>query len=931
VKTNNYLLTACLKGLLLTGLLLSSVAQAVVDVKCYDDTDGNCISEIADGGLWNSFGFGQCFYILPTALPREREEPVGPTVVETEGNPDVCIGGLDPLNLTTNDDIDVRIFKGGEGSDPPVPESNAFSWTYGTTYPFNPVASQFIPDSCAIGDLDSPNRRNGTFDNGDKFDPDDPRFVIEPMSAEFTLDTDVTGNATLSYYFMNGSEECRSLDWELKVNGGVVLDGSISNFRAGKYLVFKLTGLEGGETIRLDVVNPFQPGGGTPDGCPVDLISGVNSVISGVFLSGTSVCTPPELAALGDRVWEDRNGNGVQDCEDGGANDPNFPADGIIGNAGDAGPECDAGIPEVPVKLLDGDCQTPLDQMVMTDPDGFYLFPDLVPGDYCVEFGKPPVDFCDTDDFDLGEPQFTTQNAGNDDAVDSDADTATGVTDPVSLAGGETDLTVDAGIICPAKIGDRVWSDDNENGIQDDNEDGVEDVKVTLFECGEDMVAGTADDVDTGEMRTTGTDGMYMFGAEPDFTLDPGKYYVQFMKPDGTEFTTPNVNGDAVNSDCLPPNGITACTTLGPRDINLDRDCGLIPPPPPECDLELDKTCRVETPPVTGDLECEAKIAATELEYIGSGTPVAVMVEGKNNKASVVSSFDPGTGILTIEARPEDLGAKMTITTDGVAEVIHTSCSTPYVAGLPAPLDNPSGEPSANWLVLSFVDKNGGSASVPDDGDSNGDGDGVFTDNCTITQPSLVTYRYVVTNNGDALSNVLVTDDPLGAIGGPINMTTGQTETFYTSARITETTVNTGMAVGKLSDDSNCPASDSTTVTLEVPPEGGEGCTPGYWKKSHHFDSWVGFGPGDDYETVFGVDASFDKTLLGALWQGGGGEKALGRHAVAALLNSSNSDVSYAFTKDGVIQIVQDAYATGRFEAAKNQLKAENEQGCPLN
>ena len=110
-----------------------------------------------------------------------------------------------------------------------------------------------------------------------------------------------------------------------------------------------------------------------------------------------------------------------------------------------------------------------------------------------------------------------------------------------------------------------------------------------------------------------------------------------------------------------------------------------------------------------------------------------------------------------------------------------------------------------------------------------------------------------------------------------------------------------------------------------------EGCTPGYWKQDHHFDSWVGFAPSDDYETVFGVDASFEKTLLGALKQGGGGEKALGRHAVAALLNSSNSDVSYAFTTAEVIAIVQDAYATGDFEGVKNLLNYENEQGCPLN
>jgi hypothetical protein len=124
----------------------------------------------------------------------------------------------------------------------------------------------------------------------------------------------------------------------------------------------------------------------------------------------------------------------------------------------------------------------------------------------------------------------------------------------------------------------------------------------------------------------------------------------------------------------------------------------------------------------------------------------------------------------------------------------------------------------------------------------------------------------------------------------------------------------------------------SLTVTCTPPDDGGgEGCTPGYWKQAQHFDSWTGYSPTDDYETVFGVDASFDKDLLGALEQGGGGEKALGRHAVAALLNSASGGVSYDYSTGEVIALVQDAYATGDFEGAKNLLAAANESGCPLN
>jgi hypothetical protein len=123
--------------------------------------------------------------------------------------------------------------------------------------------------------------------------------------------------------------------------------------------------------------------------------------------------------------------------------------------------------------------------------------------------------------------------------------------------------------------------------------------------------------------------------------------------------------------------------------------------------------------------------------------------------------------------------------------------------------------------------------------------------------------------------------------------------------------------------------SAATTTTTEAPPDGGEGCTPGYWKQPHHFDSWVGYQPGDEFDVVFGVP--YDVTLLQAVSTGGGAEKALGRHAVAALLNAASGDVSFAFTEADVIALVQDAWATGDFKTAKDLLEDENEQSCPLN
>ena len=131
--------------------------------------------------------------------------------------------------------------------------------------------------------------------------------------------------------------------------------------------------------------------------------------------------------------------------------------------------------------------------------------------------------------------------------------------------------------------------------------------------------------------------------------------------------------------------------------------------------------------------------------------------------------------------------------------------------------------------------------------------------------------------------------------------------------------------------------SASDSVVIKAPP-GGEGCTPGYWKQTQHFDSWVGFTQSQKFNAVFGVNVSLstggsNASLLQALQSGGGGINALARHAVAALLNSSNPNVDSDFTTAQVIALVQDAVAPGgvTIEEAHQLLAAANEQGCPLN
>jgi hypothetical protein len=127
-----------------------------------------------------------------------------------------------------------------------------------------------------------------------------------------------------------------------------------------------------------------------------------------------------------------------------------------------------------------------------------------------------------------------------------------------------------------------------------------------------------------------------------------------------------------------------------------------------------------------------------------------------------------------------------------------------------------------------------------------------------------------------------------------------------------------------------------TAIELGCPPEppgGGEGCTPGYWKQEHHFDSWRNpYDPGDSFNTYF--DNAFPgMTLLEVLKQGGGGLNALGRHTVAALLNAASAGVDYAFSPATVIASFNAVYPGTKsdYETLKDQFEMENQRGCPLN
>ena len=241
------------------------------------------------------------------------------------------------------------------------------------------------------------------------------------------------------------------------------------------------------------------------------------------------------LASLGDRVWLDSNANGVQD---GG----------------------ETGIANVTVQLFNAGGA--LLASTTTNGSGNYLFANLRPGDYFVQF-TPPAGLI-----------VTGQDQGADDATDSDANRTTGRTVVTALTAGENDLTWDAGLYPPGALGQYVWLDDDRNGVQDPNENGVPAVTVRLRDPGPDGQPCTGDDVVLSTQTTNGT-GFFLFPGLP-----AGNYGIEVTLPPGYGFTGQDVGGnDNGDSDVSVTTGCTAAIVLGVGQTNLTIAAGIINQP----------------------------------------------------------------------------------------------------------------------------------------------------------------------------------------------------------------------------------------------------------------------------------------------------------------------------------------------------------------
>jgi hypothetical protein len=241
--------------------------------------------------------------------------------------------------------------------------------------------------------------------------------------------------------------------------------------------------------------------------------------------------------SIGDRVWLDLDCDGVQDKNDAGFTEP--------------------GVADVTVNLYN--CDGDLLATTTTDATGFYLFSDLD------EYGQYRVCFVLPAGY-----TFTAKDQGGSEGSDSDAG-ADGCSDCIDPVDCKPFRNIDAGLCrdesepC-AEIGDRVWVDENCNGLQDKNDQDVEEqglagVIVNLYTC-----AGALVDTDV-----TDASGNYLF-TDVDDALS---YRVCFVLPDGYDWSPKDQGAnDGIDSD-VNADGCTDCFELDECEVDRTRDAGV--------------------------------------------------------------------------------------------------------------------------------------------------------------------------------------------------------------------------------------------------------------------------------------------------------------------------------------------------------------------
>ena len=261
----------------------------------------------------------------------------------------------------------------------------------------------------------------------------------------------------------------------------------------------------------------------------------------------------PELAQslLGDRVWLDNDGDGVQDNGEPGI-------DGVL------------------VALRDD--ANNLIGTTTTAGGGLYQFSNKQDPPLVNDASDWKVQIL-LNDAQLAGLALSPLNQGGNDAADSDgepnliAGSAVARILPTTPSDGNNDLTRDFGF-APLRIGDFVWRDANGDGVQQAGEPGLGNVQLDLRETSTNTLIGST---------TTNANGRYFFSSADFPAMVPGTEYTVQVRLNGRLPARHQPTGvDRGADDAADSDGVanaartraehtrTAPSALGQSDLTVD-------------------------------------------------------------------------------------------------------------------------------------------------------------------------------------------------------------------------------------------------------------------------------------------------------------------------------------------------------------------------
>jgi len=507
------------------------------------------------------------------------------------------------------------------------------------------------------------------------------------------------------------------------------------------------------------------------------------------------------LSALGDFVWEDQNGNGIQD-------------------------EKEKPIANIEVQLLDS-AKLKI-ASTTTDEEGNYYFTTLQPDTYYLrfvipeEYGVSPAD------------RGLNDNEDNDIFLESDGLTAT--SGPIELEVAQDNVSIDAGLYLPVQLDNWVWEDMDGDGNHQEDEPGLGNVQVSLRRRGEPTPI---------EVTRTRDDGSYTFG-----DMAPGEYFLIYENPPGYDFTEIDpLTGEQFEvfgqTDANPITGVTSpVSVLSPENPPLVH-AGLLRPA-----VLGGVTWKDENNNGIRD-EDELPVPDVAIQVIDEDGEVVEVVESDEN-GEYEAQVKPGIYNLLCVPMP---GVDITPPNQGDDELVDSDFDP--VSGLSAPIELVSGDLVEGTNVgLLFS-----TSAIAVDKLSQGE-DADEPSGPTIDVDSPLLWTYEVRNVGtEPLTDIVLVDDLLGEIttcpkddliGGESMRCTGSTKavagTQKTSVKATAS-VNGNPEKTVEDEDTNYYTGISNLVDLEItiidgtdPADAGEDIV--------HTLVYTNHGPGDALEVT---------------------------------------------------------------------------------